>query len=73
MVKCFYDYRFPPEMKKAFDGADRFFPITYLKDWAIVRKVAEGSGEKFNTAAYENLKKKEAEALAAKAKEAQKK
>ena len=73
MVKCFYDYRFPPEMKKAFDGADRFFPITYLKDWAIVRKVAEGSGEKFNTAAYENLKKKETEALAAKAKEAQKK
>ena len=67
MVKCFYDYRFPAEMQKAFDGADRFFPITYQKDWAIVRKVAEGSGEKFNSAAFDNLKKKEAEALAAKA------
>jgi hypothetical protein len=29
-----------------------------------VRKVAEGSGEKFNAAAFENLKKREAEALA---------
>ncbi len=64
MVKCFYDYRFPAEMQKAFDGADRFFPITYQKDWAIVRKVAEGSGEKFNSAAFENLKKRETEAAA---------
>ena len=29
MLTCFYDYRFPPEMQKAFDGADRFFPINY--------------------------------------------
>lgn len=69
MVKCFYDYRFPGDMQKAFDGADRFFPITYQKDWAIVRKVAEGSGEKFNSSAFENLKKKEAEAAAAKARQ----
>ena len=53
MLKCFYDYRFPPEMQKAFDGADRFFPITYQKDFAIVRQVAESAGEKFNRAAYE--------------------
>ncbi len=72
MLKCFYDYRFPTDMQKAFDGADRFYPITYQKDWAIVRKVAEGSGEKFNNTAFENLKKKEAEA-AAKAQQAQKK
>ena len=64
MLKCFYDFRFPADMQKAFGGADRFFPITYQKDWAIVRKVAEGSGEKFNSAAFENLKKREAEALA---------
>jgi len=67
MLKCFYDYRFPPEMQKAFGGADRFFPITYQKDWGIVRKVAEGSGEKFNKAAFDNLTKKETEALAKKA------
>ena len=33
-------------MKKAFDGADRFFPINYKEHWAVVRKVAKGSGEK---------------------------
>jgi phosphonate transport system substrate-binding protein len=67
MLKCFYDYRFTAEMQKAFGGADRFFPITYQKDWAIVRDVAEGGGEKFNKAAFDNLAKKEAEALAKKA------
>ncbi|AHV92877.1 phosphate/phosphite/phosphonate ABC transporter substrate-binding protein [Bordetella holmesii] len=53
MLKCFYDYRFPDEMKKAFDGADRFYPVTYKKDWAIVREVAESGGESFNRAAYD--------------------
>lgn len=53
MLKCFYDYRFPEDMKKAFDGADRFVPITYKKDFALVRSVAEAGGEKFNRAAYE--------------------
>jgi len=67
MLKCFYEYRFPAEMQKAFGGADRFFPITYQKDWAIVRQVAEGSGEKFNKTAFENLQKREAEAAAKKA------
>jgi len=67
MLKCFYDYRFPAEMQKAFGGADRFFPITFQKDWAIVRNVAEGSGEKFNKAAFDALAKKETEALAKKA------
>jgi phosphonate transport system substrate-binding protein len=67
MLKCFYDFRFTPEMQKAFDGADRFFPITYKEHWAVVRQVAEGSGEKFNKAAYDNLKQKEAEAAAKKA------
>lgn len=68
MLKCFYDYRFPAEMQKAFGGADRFFPITYKEHWAVVRQVAEGSGEKFNKAAFDNLAKKEAEAAAKKAK-----
>jgi phosphonate transport system substrate-binding protein len=62
MLKCFYDYRFPEEMKKSFDGADRFFPITYKKDWAIVRQVAEAGGEGFNRASYEKETKKEEEA-----------
>ena len=53
LLKCFYDYRFTEEMKKAFDGADRFVPITYQKDFAIVREVAEAGGEKFNREAYD--------------------
>ncbi|MCU0804436.1 MAG: phosphate/phosphite/phosphonate ABC transporter substrate-binding protein [Burkholderiales bacterium] len=69
LLKCFYDYRFTPEMQKAFDGADRFFPITYKEHWAIVRQVADSSGEKFNKAAFENLQKREAEAAAKKAAE----
>jgi phosphonate transport system substrate-binding protein len=73
MLKCFYDYRFTDEMKKNFDGADRFFPITFQKDWEVVRKVAEGSGEAFNRANYEKQTAKEAEAAAKKAAEAAKK
>jgi phosphonate transport system substrate-binding protein len=65
MLGCFYDYRFPAEMQKAFDGADRFFPINYKTTWEVVRKVAEGSGQGFNKAAYEAESKREAEAAAA--------
>jgi phosphonate transport system substrate-binding protein len=64
MLKCFYDYRFPEEMKKAFDGADRFFPINFKEHWAVVRDVAEAGGDKFNSAAYEKEAKREAEARA---------
>ena len=66
MLKCFYDYRFNAEMQKAFDGADRFVPITYQKDWAVVRQVAESGGESFNRAGYEKETKREAEAAAKK-------
>ena len=70
MVKCFYDYRFTAEMQKAFDGADRFFPVTFQKDWEVVRKVAEGSGEAFNRSNYDKQTVKEAEAAKKKAEEA---
>lgn len=53
MLQCFYNYRFTPEMKATFDGADRFFPITYKKDFELVRNVAESANEKFNRAGYE--------------------
>jgi phosphonate transport system substrate-binding protein len=67
VVKCFYDYRFPKEMQKIFEGADRFYPITYQKHWAVVRKIAASSGEKFSQAAFDAFKKKEAGTSAAKA------
>lgn len=58
--QCFYEYRFTDEMKKAFDGADRFFPITYQKDWEIVRRVAASGGESFGRANYEQEQAREA-------------
>ena len=69
---CFYDFRFPAEMQKDFEGDDRFFPITYLKDWAIVRKVAEDSGTPYNKAAYEKEAAREAEAARKKAEQQKK-
>ena len=72
MVKCFADYRYPPDMQKAFDGADRFFPVTFQKDWAVVREVAEGSGEAFNRANYDKQTAKEAEAARKKTEEPKK-
>ncbi|MBM3526298.1 MAG: phosphate/phosphite/phosphonate ABC transporter substrate-binding protein, partial [Alphaproteobacteria bacterium] len=61
---CFYAFRFPAEMQKEFNGDDRFFPVTYQKDWAVVREVAEKSGTPYNKAAYEAESKREAEAAA---------
>jgi phosphonate transport system substrate-binding protein len=72
MVKCFYDYRFPADMQKSFDGADRFFPAEFKRDWEVVRKVAEGSGEAFNRAAYDKESAREADAAKKKAAEGKK-
>jgi phosphonate transport system substrate-binding protein len=72
MVKCFYDYRYTEEMKKAFDGADRFYPINYKEHWAIVRDVAEAGGDKFNKTAYEKEAQREEEARQKKAAEPKK-
>lgn len=66
---CFYSFRFPPEMQKEFNGDDRFLPITYKKDWAVVRDVAEKSGTPYNKAAYDAESKREADAAAKKAAE----
>mgnify|MGYP000564777040 CR=1 FL=1 len=64
---CFYSFRFSPEMTKEFNGDDRFLPITYHKDWAVVRDVAEKSGTPYNKTAYDREQKREAEEAAKKA------
>ena len=68
MLGCFYDYRFPAEMQKAFDGADRFFPINYKTTWEVVRAVAKGSGGGFDKASYDKETAREAAEAAAAAK-----
>lgn len=64
---CFYSFRFSPEMTKEFNGDDRFLPITYQKDWAVVRDVAEKSGTPYNKSAYDREAKREADEAAKKA------
>jgi phosphonate transport system substrate-binding protein len=66
LKSCFFSFRFTPEMTKEFNGDDRFLPITYAKDWAVVRDVAEKSGTPYNKTAYDAEAKREAEALAKK-------
>lgn len=72
LKQCFYSFRFPASMQKEFNGDDRFLPITYAKEWAVVRDVAEKSGTPYNKAAYEAESKREAEAAAKRAAEAKK-
>lgn len=67
--ECFFSFRFTPEMQKEFNGDDRFLPITYQKDWAVVREVAEKSGTPYNKSAYDAESKREADAAAKKAAE----
>jgi phosphonate transport system substrate-binding protein len=53
---CTYAFRFPAEMQKGFQGADRWLPIDFRRDWEIVRRVAAESGQSFNKAAFEKEK-----------------
>ena len=64
--RCFFDYRFSPEMKKEFLGDDRFLPISYKDDWALVRKVAEDSGTPYNRAGFDKERAAEEAARAKK-------
>ncbi len=54
--ECTYSFRYPPEMQKGFQGADRWLPIDYKKDWELVRRVAQESGQSFTRAAFEKEK-----------------
>lgn len=61
--KAFDEFRFTEEMKKQFGGADRFYPITYKRDWEVVREIAEATGAPYTREQYEKESAKEAEAL----------
>ena len=59
ITKCVFDYKFDSELSKSLEGATHFTPISYLKDWAIVRQVGEASGESYGKAGYEKEKARE--------------
>jgi len=71
IVAAFNEYRFTPEMQKTFGGADRFFPVTYQKDWAVIRDIAEANGETFNQSGLQKIAEKEAAEAAKKKQEAE--
>lgn len=71
--EAFFSFRYTPEMLKAFEGADRFFPITYQKDWAAIRKIAEEAEGGYTHSGLSAMAKKEADAAAKKAAEKAKK
>ncbi|MDR3289224.1 MAG: phosphate/phosphite/phosphonate ABC transporter substrate-binding protein [Peptococcaceae bacterium] len=53
--EAFNDYKFTPEMTAAFGGTDRFFPVTYMRDYSVVRLIAESAGEKFDEAGLQKM------------------
>lgn len=60
IVDAFYSYRFTPEMQETFGGADRFYPVTYQKDWKVIRDIAESTGTSYNQAGLKKMAEKDA-------------
>jgi phosphonate transport system substrate-binding protein len=68
---CFLNFAFTEEIKKEYQGEDRFLPMTYKETWRPIREVAEKSGTPYNRAAYDAVAKREADAAAQKAQQQQ--
>jgi phosphonate transport system substrate-binding protein len=60
IVGAFHTYRFPPDMQKAFKGADRFYPITYKADWDVIRTIAAATGTSYDRKGLTAMAEKEA-------------
>jgi phosphonate transport system substrate-binding protein len=68
---CFLNFAFTEEIKKEYQGEDRFLPMTYKDTWRPIREVAEKSGTPYNRAAYDAVAKREADAAAQRAQQQQ--
>ncbi len=51
--QCFTEFRFPSGMSRDLGGNDRFWPVTYMKDWEPVRTVADRVNAPYNRAAFD--------------------
>ncbi len=60
IVDAFYSYRFTPAMQETFGKADRFFPVTYQKDWKVIRDIAASTGTSYNQAGLKKMAAKDA-------------
>lgn len=60
IVDAFYEYRFTPSMQETFGKADRFYPVTYLEDWKVIRDIAASTGTSYNQAGLKKMAEKDA-------------
>lgn len=51
--ECSLSFRYTRDLVKAFQGADRWLPVTYKKDWEVIRTVAATTGESFDRKGYD--------------------
>lgn len=58
--EAFHSYRFTEEMRKSFKGADRFAPITYKKEWGVIRDIAHATGTAYTKTGLKKLAEKDA-------------
>jgi phosphonate transport system substrate-binding protein len=56
--ECVLQYHYSPEMVKTFQGADRWWPVEYKRDWDAIRKVAAATGEAFDRKALDKEQEK---------------
>lgn len=66
--EAFLSFRYPKEMQETFGGADRFFPISYDRDWKVIRDIAYATGVNYNPAGLKKLAAKDAAKAAKKKK-----
>ncbi|MCP4075285.1 MAG: phosphate/phosphite/phosphonate ABC transporter substrate-binding protein [Gammaproteobacteria bacterium] len=57
---AFSTFRFTSKMQETFGGADRFFPITYKKDWKVIRDIAHATGTAYTKKGLKKLAEKDA-------------
>jgi phosphonate transport system substrate-binding protein len=69
--ECFLGFAFTDEIRKEYQGEDRFLPMTYKETWKPIRDVAEKSGTPYNRAAYDAVARREADEAARKAQQQQ--
>jgi len=58
--KAFTTFRFSSEMSETFGGADRFYPVTYQEDWAVIRNIAHATGVAYTKKGLKKLAEKDA-------------
>ncbi len=56
---CFFNFQFSDELTSVFDGATKFVPIEYQRDWRAVQQVAKASGTAYDANTYNNLTKQD--------------